>query len=198
MNKKTILGVIIFLVFVTCFGGYILYYKVSFYFEDQDKTEQLSTHIKDRFDNRERTSLIPYVPTPISWDNQYLVLTTKEGLTEAHYNTLWNEDLDLEKNYPGQNLKGLVLVESTLDVVGEYEKEKSIFDSESKKAKNPDKAYQVNYVVHYYDFNKDAIIARDTILGKEPPERKKDNEAGIGKLPTDKELIESIKNRINK
>ncbi|WP_121964650.1 hypothetical protein [Myroides sp. N17-2] len=196
MKDRTTLGLVLLFSFFGLLGVYIFHYMGVVITEEKEKTDHLSQNVTKLFSNRDVP--IPYSPSTIKWNGKYIILDTDRQLNKATYKLLWNEDFELSENYPGENLNGLVLVESTNEIVGEYVNDLFSNSTDNKPKKSFGNAYQCNYVIHYYDYNKQAIIARDTLIGEEPPQHKKRSESGYGRLPLTLDAHKSIRDRINK
>jgi len=188
MNKKTIIPLGIIVAALVAVGIYV---KVSLdnLDEDIDKTKKLSNTILDHFKSSKSVKDYPYQPSPVNWKTDYLVL--KEGGYEdginITYKVDYNEKLGTVGNFPGDKVKGLV-------VIGYYMVEKGEYKS---KLGNDEKAYQRNYIVRYFDLAKETVIAQDTLFGDDPASTKRLNDAGVGGgLPSDDALLNSIKKRL--
>lgn len=102
------------------------------------------------------------------------------------YKSKWNEGLGTAVNYPGEGVKGIVMIAMDMKEKGEY----------VNKIGQKDKAYQRNYIVSYVDLDKKVIVARDTLYGEEPPLVNRSTGSGAGDFPSDTAVINSIKGRL--
>ena len=91
--------------------------------------------------------------------------------------------MQIEQNFPGDNIKGLVILENYNVDFGKYENSHKT-------------ATQQNYILNYFDISSKTIVAKDTIYGDKPPKSIKASGAGIGNLPEDEKVIEAINKRI--
>jgi hypothetical protein len=163
------------------------YNKVKKYTADKNNTTQLAPRIKEKFAVGMYIKDYPFSAALPNWGKQYLIV--ENGGTEfgIMYNSDWNEKLQTESNFPGQTVKGLVVIDIEYKDLGDY-----ITSSGRIKGK----AIQRNYILNYFDMEKAKIIARDTIIGDKPSATKSSTSNGMGDLAKDLLVIETIKNRI--
>lgn len=181
-----------------CLGGIAIFsigffiwvrYKLNKYEGDNNKSTELVSEIQQCF-HRQPLASYPFEEGIPSWGNDYLVLENMSATDEisVRYHSDWNEKLGTESNFPGENVRGLAIIEIDYIEVGEYVSKKGGIKS--------GKAIQRNYIINYFDMKKRAIIAKDTLIGDEPSETKGATGSGMGDLPKDKLVVEAIKNRI--
>ncbi|WP_312187921.1 hypothetical protein [Sphingobacterium sp.] len=155
--------------------------------EDEAMTEQLSVRILDGFSDHTAIQKYPVQLAALDWGTNCLVLENGgAGDLGVTYKSKWNEALGTTGNYPGDRIKGVVLLVMDMKEKGEY----------INKIGQNTKAYQRNYVINYVDLDKKAIIARDTLYGEEPPLVNRSAGSGAGDFPSDSEVVNSIKERL--
>ena len=155
--------------------------------EDQSKTEQLSSKILAGFSDHTAINKYPVQLAALDWGTNCLVLENGgAGDLGITYKSKWNETLGTADNYPGENVKGIIMIAMDMKEKGEY----------VNKIGQKDKAYQRNYIVSYVDLDKKVIIARDTLYGEEPPLVNRSSGSGAGDFPSDTVVINSIKGRL--
>ncbi|MEG0851196.1 MAG: hypothetical protein RSD71_11630 [Flavobacterium sp.] len=188
MNKKTLIPLTIIVGALVAVGIYV---KVSLdnLDEDIDKTKELSAVILDNFKGNKSIQDYPFQPSEVNWNTDYLIL--KEGGYEhginITYSSDFNEKLGSTNKFPGDNVKGVVIIGYDMVEKGEYKS----------KIGDDTKAYQRNYIIRYFDLNKKVVIAQDTLYGDDPASTKRLNDAGVGGgLPSDDEIMNSIKKRV--
>ncbi len=186
-NKKSIF-ILIGLLVVSTLGIAIWAYSVlNGIEEDKEQTLKLSTRILNCFPSHTSIFNYPVSPSAPAWGNNYLVIENgghdELGIT---YKAKWNEELGTASNFPGEQVKGLVVIAMDMQARGEY----------IGKLGQKDKAYQRNYVLSYFDLDKKTVIARDTLYGEEPPTSKRSTGSEAGAFPTDQTVIDAISNRI--
>jgi hypothetical protein len=94
-----------------------------------------------------------------------------------------NEKLNTGRFFPGDDINGVVWCYLNILQVGEYE--------------HGDPAFQPYRALFYLDLKQDAVLVRDTIWGGEPPKTiSRSDNSGMGKHPTEKEIVEAIRNRV--
>ncbi|MFD2553050.1 hypothetical protein [Sphingobacterium tabacisoli] len=186
-NKKSIFILIGLLVLSTAGIAIWAYSVLNGIEEDKEQTLKLSTKILDSFPNHTSIYKYPVSPSIPKWGNNYLIIENggydELGIT---YKAKWNEGLGTTSNFPGEQIKGLVVIAMDMQARGEY----------IGKLGQKDKAYQRNYIVSYFDLDKKTVIARDTLYGEEPPTTKRSTGSGAGAFPTDQTVIDAISNRI--
>ncbi len=155
--------------------------------EDQTKTEQLSSRILADFGDHTAINKYPVQLAALNWGRNCLVLENGGiGNLGVTYKIKWNEGLGTADNYPGEGVKGIVMIAMDMKEKGEY----------VNKIGRKDKAYQRNYIVSYVDLDKKVIVARDTLYGEEPPLVNRSTGSGAGDFPSDTAVINSIKGRL--
>jgi hypothetical protein len=184
MKKQLIISFTVAALFITLIFGFWVYYKINSFKENEEKTTKLSQKIKNLFENRNDITDYPYQQTNTNWKKNYLVLENfhTNNLNVA-YNKDWNEKMQTEQNFPGNNIKGLVILENYNVDFGKYENSHKT-------------ATQQNYILNYFEIKSKTIVAKDTIYGEEPPQSIGASGAGIGNLPEDEKVIEAINKRI--
>lgn len=163
--------------------------KIKVIEADSAKTENLDPKIKALFPTYLSIENYSYEPASINWGNNYLLL--KKQYTEESsviYDTEWNTALGTESNFPGVSCKGIIVSSPNLVVEGNYE------NSFGGKVGT---ASRHNYLLYYLDIDKKTILAIDTILGGDPPQRSNSNSGhDAGDPPQIQEAMKSIKKRL--
>ena|SRR6218665_2331609 len=154
--------------------------------EDKNKTLQLSPTILNNFKDNKTVYDYPLQSSKPEWGNHYLVVENGGYDMGINYKTDWNEKLGTESNFPGKDVKGIIVI--GMDMV-----EKGIYVG---KFGQEDKAYQRNYIISYFDIYKKTVVARDTLYGEDPPLSKRTVGSVAADFPSDKEVINSIKSRL--
>jgi hypothetical protein len=185
-NKKAIFT-FVGLVLVAVIGIGIWAYRLLGNMEaDQEKTEQLSSRILAGFGDHTAIYKYPVQLSAVDWGKSCLILENGgAGDLGITYKEKWNEALGTVDNYPGDAVKGIVMIAMDMQ-----EKESTSIRSVK------DKAYQRNYIISYVDLDKKVVIARDTLYGEEPPLVNRSSGSGAGDFPSDTEVIDSIKGRL--
>lgn len=186
-NKKAIFT-FVGLVLVAVLGIGIWAYRLLGNMEaDQEKTEQLSSRILAGFGDHTAIYKYPVQLSAVDWGKSCLILENGgAGDLGITYKEKWNEALGTVDNYPGDAVKGIVMIAMDMQEKGEY----------VNKIGQKDKAYQRNYIISYVDLDKEVVIARDTLYGEEPPLVNRSSGSGAGDFPSDTEVIDSIKGRL--
>ncbi|MEK6494647.1 hypothetical protein [Myroides odoratimimus] len=186
-KKKLVFIVLIVLIPVITFGIWVNY-RLNLYQKDNNMSETLSPLIKSTLDSDKTLNDYPYEQGAPDWQNNYLVLMCNKNLYNIEYNSVLNEQLNTDNNYPGDQVKGVIILEPFEIEHGEYVRKSNV------KTK---RAIQRNYVLHYFDFETQQTIVRDTLYGDEPSSSISQTASGMFDYPTDKEITSSIKNIIN-
>jgi hypothetical protein len=121
MKKQLIISFTVAAIFITLIFGFWANYKINSLKENQDKTTKLSLKIKTLFEDRKNLADYPYKKANTNWGKNYLVLENfyTNNLNVA-YNKDWNEKMQTEQNFPGDNVKGLVILENYNVEFGKY------------------------------------------------------------------------------
>ena len=155
--------------------------------EDQTKTEQLSSRILAGFGDHTAIYKYPVQLSAVDWGKSCLILENGgAGDLGITYKEKWNEALGTIDNYPGDAVKGIVMIAMDMQEKGEY----------VNKIGQRDKAYQRNYIISYVDLDKKVVIARDTLYGEEPPLVNRSSGSGAGDFPSETEVVNSVKSRL--
>jgi len=184
MKKQFIISITLAALFITLIFGFWAYYKINSFKENEEKTTKLSQKIKNLFENRNDITDYPYQQTNRNWKKNYLVLENfyTNNLNVA-YSEDWTEKMQTEQNFPGDNVKGLVILEFYNVEFGKYE--------------NSNKSgIQQNYIINYFDMDSQTVIAKDTIYGEEPPKSIGASGSGMGNFPEDEKVVKAINKRI--
>lgn len=187
-SKKVIFIVLIVIIPVIAFGIWINY-RLNLYQKDNNMSETLAPLIKNTLDGDKTLKDYPYKEGTPNWDNSFLILMSNDALYNLEYKSELNEKLNTDSNYPGNQVKGVIVLEPFKIEHGEYAR-----NSNAKTTK----AVQQNYVLHYFDFTKQQTIIRDTLYGEEPSSSISQTASGRFDFPSDREITKSIKSRINK
>jgi hypothetical protein len=130
----------------------------------------------------------PYDPAPIQWDGKYLQVDAGAIFEEINpplhfvYNKKRNEQLNTDRFFPGNDIKGIVWQVATAKIVGEYV--------------GGGQAFQPYSVLFYLDLEQETILAKDTIWGGLPPKSIGGGSmGGTGKLPKEEDVIKAIQLR---
>ena len=188
MKNRQAIFIFVGIILVATIGiGIWAYRLLSDMDENQSKTEQLAPRILAGFGDHTAINKYPVQLAALDWGSNCLVLenggTGDLGIT---YKSKWNEALGTADNYPGEGVKGVVMIAMDMKEKGEY----------VNKIGQTDKAYQRNYIISYVDLDKKVVIARDTLYGEEPPLVNRSTGSGAGDFPSDTAVINSIKGRL--
>ena len=196
MKKAVIISIVIIIVLVATTVGSI--FLMSHNYKNLQKnaeiTWQLSPTLIEQMRGKELDKF-PYSPAPIQWNGKYFQvddghIVDGKGLPISFiYNRERNEKLNTDRFFSNSDIKGLVWQTSGVEVVGHY---KDAFGQEEGDAN------QVYYVLSYLDLAQNAVIARDTILGSEPPKTTDNIQGATGKLPKEEDIINAIQLRVGK
>lgn len=181
--KKQILIITAILLIFTIGVFFWIQNRVNNYKEDTHKSNELAPSILAYFNNGKSLESYPFEAYSPNWGTDYLALVDKG----VRYNNDWNEQLQTQHNFPGDHVKGLVIIDVNYVDNGEY------VDKNGRKVAN---AQQRNYILSYFDIAKETIIARDTVFGEEPAQTIRKTGSGIGDLPSKEQVIDIIKNKI--
>ena len=193
MKKALIItaGVLGTLIAFTIVFSFLLSRHLKEMEENAELTWQLSPALIEQLRGKELDDF-PYTPAPVQWGDKYLQvddghIVDGRGLPISFtYNRKRNEKLNTDRFISDSDIKGLVWLTWGLEVVGHY---KDVF------GKKEDNANQVYYILSYLDLAQNAILARDTIWGSEPPKTTNSNGA-TGKVPKEEEVIKAIRLRV--
>ncbi|TDQ72273.1 hypothetical protein [Sphingobacterium yanglingense] len=188
MNNKKSIYILISLIVIAAAGITIWGYSVLNNIEnDKEQTLNLSKRILEYFPDHLSIYKYPVEPAKPTWQKDYLVIENgghdELGIT---YKAKWNEKLGTAANYPGEDVKGLVVIAQDMLERGEY----------ISKLGQKDKAYQRNYIISYFDMGNKVVVARDTLYGEEPPSNKRSTGSVAGEFPTDQAVVDAISNRL--
>lgn len=181
MRNKIILGVTIFI--ITMSGIFFwLKSKMNNIIEDTKNSVALSQNIKTLFDKSSDLNKFPFQPKKIEWNNKYLVL---ESGGNANFNVMYKTDINkllgTDNNFPGDNIKGLIVLNNGSLVKGIYEGTSL-------------KAEQLFYELNYFDNESKTIIKKDTVYGPLPKEYIRTTERkGYTGYPENEQIVAKIK-----
>lgn len=192
MKRKIIISIAIVLLLLL--GGYLWVNRIlDKYEEDGRMTEQLSSRVLGPFEGNNHIDDYPVADSDITWGKDFLVLEDyDEGDYHIRYVSFWNDKLGSVQNLPGDLVKGIVVIRSGDEEIGEYETG-SKYKNENT---TPKKAYRRYSLIQYFDLDTEHILARDTIWGSMPPNSVGDAHSGHGNFPKNKDVIKSIKERL--
>jgi len=184
MKKQVIISIISVLLIIIFIVFSWYYIDLKKYEEDTGKTQQLAKNIIELMDNGSLNSTF-ISNHNINWGENFLVLV-EYG---TRYNSEWNQKLETEKNFPGNHIKGLVIIDIEEKVIGEYV---SLGDEKV------GDAIQKNYIISYFDLAKNCIIAIDLVAGNLPSKSKSTTGTGSGELAQDELVIKQINKRLGR
>jgi len=187
--------IIIILVVVVVLGGFSIgaYFWVSDMMktaaEVEEKSANIAPAIHNLFSNNQSVDDYPYEPAKLNWNRKYLILENRYSDTmSAVYSTKWNKILDVDKNFPGNDAKGIIMVALVIDNEGTY---KNTFGGDTHKS-----AMRQSYVISYLDIAQQKVLARDTLRGEDPPEYVGRNDSGLGDAPDEDLVVSTIQKRL--
>lgn len=156
--------------------------KMNSIIEDNNNSIELSQNIKTLFDESSDLNKFPYQPKKIEWKNKYIVLESGGNASfNVKYKTEINNLLEIDNNFPGDNIKGLIVLNNGSVTKGIYEG--TIV-----------KAEQLFYELNYFDIESKTIIKKDTVYGPLPKEYIRNNERkGYTGYPENEKIVEKIK-----
>jgi hypothetical protein len=185
-NKVIIIVIVFFAVTVGVF--YFISQKMQRIQGNIALTKQLSPSLIEALKGKQAGDF-PYTPAVVAWEGKYLqidhaaVETENYGYLNFSYNEQRNKKLNTDRFFPGNDINGVVWVYTDFKNVGEYV--------------GGAYAAQPYYLLFYLDLKQQAVLATDTVWGGTPPQSiSKGASGGVGKLPKEKELIETIKSRM--
>ncbi|MEG0851192.1 MAG: hypothetical protein RSD71_11610 [Flavobacterium sp.] len=187
MKKIMIITVLIVLVGSTV-GAFLWVDNMIAVSQENDvKTSEIDSRIRQLFVS-ESIFDYPYQPEKVTWGNNYLLFEgTASNGANIKYDMNWNEKLQTSANYPGKDVKGIIVLQTYFKEVGEYVNSSGV---------KIGTATQYNYVVNYFDMDKKTIIAKDTLYGDDPDSKIRNSSGDLGDAPDDEVVLESIKKRL--
>lgn len=151
--------------------------------EDQKKSATIAPAIQNLFSDNQHIDEYPYQPAKPDWNGKFLILENRySDKMSAMYSTKWNEMLDTEKYFPGNDAKGVVMVAYVSNDEGIYDNHKT--------------ATRQSYVISYLDIAQQKVLARDTLRGEDPPVTIRGTESGLGDLPDEDLVVSTIQKRL--
>lgn len=156
--------------------------------EDDEKSKNISTQIQNLF-SKQKIEDYPITPAEAKWQGKFLVL--EDVYTDniaMRYSTKWNEKLGTQQNFPGDDAKGIVMITNWIKEEGSFERVLGV--------PSDTKAVRHSYVISYLDIAKKAVVAKDTLLGGDPPSTIRRGQSGWGKAPEDDAVVQAIKKRL--
>lgn len=187
--------IIIILIVVLILGGFTVgaYFWVSDMMksaaEVEEKSANIAPAIHNLFSNNQSVDDYPYEPEKPEWNGKFLVLENRYSDTmSAIYSTKWNEILDTDKNFPGNDAKGIVMVALVVENEGAY---KNTFGADTSKS-----AMRQSYVISYLDIAQQKVLVRDTLRGEDPPEHVGRSDSGLGDAPDEDLVVSTIQKRL--
>lgn len=151
--------------------------------EDQKKSATIAPAILNLFSNNQHVDEYPYEPSKPNWNGKFLILENRySDKMSAMYSTKWNELLDTDKYFPGNDAKGVVMVAYVSNDEGTYDNHKT--------------ATRQSYVISYLDIAQQKVLARDTLRGEDPPATIRGTESGLGDLPDEDLVVNTIQKRL--
>lgn len=191
--KKHVIAIILLVVLIL--GGLTVgaYFWVSDMMksaaEVEEKSANIASAIHNLFSNNQSVDDYPYESANPEWNGKFLVLENRYSDTmSAIYSTKWNEILDTDKNFPGNDAKGIVMVALVVENEGTY---KNTFGGDTSKS-----AMRQSYVISYLDIAQQKVLARDTLRGEDPPEHVGRNDSGLGDAPDEDLVVSTIQKRL--
>lgn len=152
--------------------------------EDQKKSATIAPAILNLFSNNQYIDEYPYEPSKPDWNGKFLILENRySDKMSAMYSTKWNEVLDTDKYFPGNDAKGIVMVALIIDKEGTYENSSRT-------------AMRQSYIISYLDIAQQKVLARDTLRGEDPPATIRGTESGLGDLPDEDLVVSTIQKRL--
>ena len=188
MKKVIIIAIAIAL---TTIGILIFkYFFIKNIKEDRALTIQLSPALLKQLGGK-NIGDFPYNPAPIQWDGKYLQVDQGAIFEEINpplnfvYNKKRNEMLNTDRFFPGNDIKGIVWLLPTSEIVGHYV--------------GGGEAFRPYYILYYLDLKQEVILAQDTVWGGMPPVSIGGGSmGGVGEAPKEEEVIKTIQLRANK
>jgi len=157
--------------------------------EDDRKSATIAPAIRNIFSQSHHIDDYPYQPAAPEWEGNYLILeNTYSDSMSVRYSAKWNELLGSDKNFPGKEAKGVVIIETKVDIEASFEGTLGI--------PTDTKAMRRSYIISYFDIARKAILARDTLVGEDPPKTIRRGQSGAGAAPADDLVLRKIKQRI--
>lgn len=183
---------------IIIFGILILATTVGIYFwadnilgkvaKEEEMTQQLAPNIKSLFADRKSLDDYPKVAAEAKWGKNFLVLEERvSNDLNLSYSIDWNKKLETEKNFPGNAVAGLVFINPTFKILGDYENKYGV---------KVGKATQRGYAIIYFDMQQKAILSIDSIWASPPSDTKSSTESGMGEAPEEALVTETINKKI--
>lgn len=155
--------------------------------DDKEQTLNLSKRILDCFPDHVSLYKYPVEYSNVAWNKNYLVIENggydELGIT---YKAKWNEKLGTTQNYPGEYIKGVIVIAKDMLERGEY----------LNKVGQKERIYQRNYIISYFDLDKKIVLGRDTLYGEEPSGSKRAKASSTADFPKDQAVIDAISSRL--
>lgn len=158
--------------------------------EEETKSNTLAPQIRSLFSTMNAIDEYPLQPGKPDWQGKYLIVENNQSDSmNARYSTKWNELLGADKNFPGNDVKGVVMIALYTVIEGSFERVLGI--------PSDTKAVRQSYIISYLDIAQKSVLARDTLIGADPPTVIRRGESGWGDPPAEDLVVETIKKRLN-
>ncbi len=207
--------IIIIVVFLIVSVGFFFYIGNSIDEEIQankDNTLALPQSVKRVITNRDIDKIEEQVSTNQTVNfNKYVYLREGTNTSESgekfyyEFDTQMNEKLNTLQNVSVSDIDGIILYRLHTETIGYYETDDMLSNivstigggEKDKENTSSKKAMKLCVILSYVSVPDGIVLKADSIWGTEPPSRIKNTDnAGIGSLPDDDEIIKTIHNTI--